>query len=418
MIVHRYALRAAAARGRPGDRLPARGALRRRARDDLDRGAGLRRPPRRVARRPAARPAGRRLRPRLRDDGARLPRARAGGRARRLGRRRSTTRAPSRATTSSPRSATASGSTPRASGSSSRRSRPGRTRAGDPGRRARSTSSRRAAAARRWTWCSSARTAPRCPSSRSPARGASKPTDMMLPSLEVAGPGGHWVEVSRAICPGEPSDETKRMLEAYDEYFDAARKDAARRRDRARRPPGGREGLPRPRLPARPRHRPLDRDDDDRVPEDRRGRRDGAAENMVFSMHPHAISQDGSACLYMQDTWLVTADGGVPLADLPLKIYDGTESAPVTEPKLSEPVLPGEGGSDYERYLRTDELLALQKRPGRVGPPRRAALPDRAPVLRALAEARRRRGRRGDAPDRGGRPRRRDPAARRGASTA
>ncbi len=33
------------------------------------------------------------------------------------------------------------------------------------------------------------------------------------------------------------------------------------------------------------------------------------------------------------------------------------------EPSLSEPVLPGEGGSDYERYLRTDELLALQKGP-------------------------------------------------------
>jgi tryptophan 2,3-dioxygenase len=27
------------------------------------------------------------------------------------------------------------------------------------------------------------------------------------------------------------------------------------------------------------------------------------------------------------------------------------------------PVLPGDGASDYERYLRTDELLALQKRP-------------------------------------------------------
>jgi len=49
-------------------------------------------------------------------------------------------------------------------------------------------------------------------------------------------------------------------------------------------------------------------------------------ENMVFSMHPHAISQDGRACLYMQDTWLVTADGGVPLADLPMKIFDGTEA--------------------------------------------------------------------------------------------
>jgi tryptophan 2,3-dioxygenase len=31
----------------------------------------------------------------------------------------------------------------------------------------------------------------------------------------------------------------------------------------------------------------------------------------------------------------------------------------VTE--LSKPILPGDAGSDYERYLRTDELLALQK---------------------------------------------------------
>jgi len=29
----------------------------------------------------------------------------------------------------------------------------------------------------------------------------------------------------------------------------------------------------------------------------------------------------------------------------------------------SQPILPGSGASDYERYLRTDELLALQKRP-------------------------------------------------------
>jgi tryptophan 2,3-dioxygenase len=32
-------------------------------------------------------------------------------------------------------------------------------------------------------------------------------------------------------------------------------------------------------------------------------------------------------------------------------------------PTLKEPVLPGAGASDYERYLRTDELLALQKTP-------------------------------------------------------
>jgi tryptophan 2,3-dioxygenase len=29
----------------------------------------------------------------------------------------------------------------------------------------------------------------------------------------------------------------------------------------------------------------------------------------------------------------------------------------------TQPILPGEGASDYERYLRTDDLLALQKRP-------------------------------------------------------
>jgi tryptophan 2,3-dioxygenase len=35
----------------------------------------------------------------------------------------------------------------------------------------------------------------------------------------------------------------------------------------------------------------------------------------------------------------------------------------VSDEDLSAPVLPGRGASDYERYLRTDELLSLQKRP-------------------------------------------------------
>ena len=30
---------------------------------------------------------------------------------------------------------------------------------------------------------------------------------------------------------------------------------------------------------------------------------------------------------------------------------------------LKKPILPGKGNSDYERYLRTDELLSLQKLP-------------------------------------------------------
>ena len=46
-------------------------------------------------------------------------------------------------------------------------------------------------------------------------------------------------------------------------------------------------------------------------------------EDMVLSMHPHAIAANGEDCLYMQDTWLVTAEGGVPLAGLPMEIVRG-----------------------------------------------------------------------------------------------
>ena len=51
-------------------------------------------------------------------------------------------------------------------------------------------------------------------------------------------------------------------------------------------------------------------------------------ENMVFSMHPHVIADNGHDCLYMQDTWLVTADGGEPLAGLPMRIYEAGETRP------------------------------------------------------------------------------------------
>ena len=309
-------------------------------------------------------------------------------------------RAPSRASSSSSRCATASASTPKASGSSSSSSRRGRPSArssrtceqyfveqgcgrltmdmvltgAERRRAARVQDRRRLPDQGDATWC--------CRRSRSPA-----------PAATGSRSRARSARASRAT-------RRQQMLEAYEEYYEAARRRAPGRRDRARRPSRRLEGLPRPRLQARPRHRPLDRDDDDRVAEDRRGRRDGAArEGMVFSMHPHAISQDGQACLYMQDTWLVTADGGVPLADLPMKIFDGTEARTMSE--LAKPILPGDGGSDYERYLRTDELLALQKTRRRVDPPRRAALPVGAPDVRDLAQARVERDRGGGAARRG-----------------
>jgi Xaa-Pro aminopeptidase len=143
--------------------------------------------------------------------------------------------------------------------------------------------------------------------------------EFCIPSLEIAGPGGHWVEVSRSL--GTPNAEVGRMLEAYEEYFEAA-KTALR-----------------PGATAHDAHRAVSRGFTERGyhlghvtghsigmtmiehPKIGEGIDTELKENMVFSMHPHVIADNGEDCLYMQDTWLVTAEGGEPLAGLPMKIY-------------------------------------------------------------------------------------------------
>ena len=140
-----------------------------------------------------------------------------------------------------------------------------------------------------------------------------------IPSLEIAGPGGHWVEVSRAL--GEPTAEVGRMLEAYEEYYDAAKtalRAGATAHDVHRAVSKG--------FTARGYH--LGHVTGHSIgmtmiefPKIGEGVETELAENMVFSMHPHAIAADGHECLYMQDTWLVTAGGGEPMAGLELKIY-------------------------------------------------------------------------------------------------
>jgi Xaa-Pro dipeptidase len=143
--------------------------------------------------------------------------------------------------------------------------------------------------------------------------------DFCIPSLEIAGPGGHWVEVSRAL--GTPSAEVGRMLEAYEEYYEAAQQTL------------------RPGASAHDVHRAVSKGFTERgyhlghvtghsigmtmieFPKIGEGVERELAENMVFSMHPHAIAADGRDCLYMQDTWLVTADGGEPLAGLAMQLF-------------------------------------------------------------------------------------------------
>ena len=143
--------------------------------------------------------------------------------------------------------------------------------------------------------------------------------DFCIPSLEIAGPGAHWVEVSRAL--GTPNAEVERMNEAYDEYFEAAK------------------AALRPGATAHEAHRAVSKGFVERgyrlghvtghsigmtmieFPKIGEGIETELEENMVFSLHPHAIAENGHDCLYMQETWLVGADGGIPLSGLESKIY-------------------------------------------------------------------------------------------------
>ena len=143
----------------------------------------------------------------------------------------------------------------------------------------------------------------------------------MLPSLEIAGPGMHWVEVSRAI--GKTPPDVEPMVEAYSEYHAAARtamRDGATAHDV---------------------HRAVSRGFTERGyhlghvtghsigmtmiehPRVGEGLETVLRAGMVLSMHPHAIAGDGQSCLYMQDTWLVGADGGEPLSRLPMRVFPG-----------------------------------------------------------------------------------------------
>jgi Xaa-Pro dipeptidase len=155
------------------------------------------------------------------------------------------------------------------------------------------------------------------------------PDDLLLYSLEIAGPGGHWVEFSRPLTKGKLSEDTQRMLDAYEEYFEAARQTM-------------REGAT-----AHDVHRAVSKPFSDRgyplghvtghsigmtmieFPKIGEGVELTLRENMVFSMHPHAIADGERACLYMQDTWRIGPDGGEPLSSVPMQVFDGSEPNPL-----------------------------------------------------------------------------------------
>ena len=152
--------------------------------------------------------------------------------------------------------------------------------------------------------------------------------DLLLYSLEITGIGGYWVEFSRALIQGKPSATTQRMADAYPDAMETARKmmrhgELASNVHRAVADKFAKHGFALGHLS---------------------GHSIGATmieypaigakyevpleENMIFSLHPQVVDQDGKVCLYTQDTFRIGTSEGENLADVPWKFYNGGETRP------------------------------------------------------------------------------------------
>src|SRR5262249_16057596 len=150
--------------------------------------------------------------------------------------------------------------------------------------------------------------------------------DLLLYSLEITGAGGYWVEFSRPLLKGKPSATTQRMADAYPHALDAARKmlRAGEQAGNVHRTVAetfaahgcslghlcghsiGSTMIEHPAIGAKSEVQ--------------------LEENMIFSLHPQVVDQDGKVCLYTQDTYRIGKSEGECLADVPWKFFDGTEA--------------------------------------------------------------------------------------------
>ena len=150
--------------------------------------------------------------------------------------------------------------------------------------------------------------------------------DLLLYSLEITGTGGYWVEFSRPLIQGKPSPATQKMADAYPQAMESARKlmragELASTVHQAVADTFAKYGFSLGHLsghsigttmieyPAIGAHTdvPLE-------------------ENMIFSLHPQVVDQDGKICLYTQDTYRIGKIEGECLADVEWKFFNGQES--------------------------------------------------------------------------------------------
>jgi Xaa-Pro aminopeptidase len=155
-----------------------------------------------------------------------------------------------------------------------------------------------------------------------------EPDDLLLYSIEIAGPSGYWAEFARPICRAGLSPMTARIMEAYHECFERARR-MLRAGNTAHDVHtdvfGAFDGLD-----VKAGHVTGHSIDMIMVAHPRIGEgiETVLEENMIISIHPHVVTTDDRYCLYMQETFRVTPDGGEQLSAVPITAFDGTEPGP------------------------------------------------------------------------------------------
>jgi len=150
--------------------------------------------------------------------------------------------------------------------------------------------------------------------------------DLLLYSLEITGTGGYWVEFSRALIRGKLSSRTQAMADAYPEALESARKlmrdgELASNVHRAVSDTFAKHGFALGHLSGHSIGTTMLENPAIGAKTDVQ-----LKENMIFSLHPQVVDQDGKVCLYTQDTYRIGATEGECLADVPWKFYTGEET--------------------------------------------------------------------------------------------
>jgi Xaa-Pro dipeptidase len=150
--------------------------------------------------------------------------------------------------------------------------------------------------------------------------------DLLLYSLEITGAGGYWVEFSRPLIQGKPSATTLKMADAYPHAMESAcmlmrAGELASTVHRAIADTFARQGFSLGHLSGHSIGTTMIEypaiGDKAAVP---------LEENMIFSLHPQVVDQNGKVCLYTQDTYRIGKTEGECLADVPWKFFTGEET--------------------------------------------------------------------------------------------